>query len=78
MEFEYCINCEQFRHYDVGGLHIAGSKVREQLCYGPFATSAPQELPEGWQDLVEEPEDEFMLISDANAENLRLQFEGTL
>jgi len=31
---------------------------------------------ENWQDFLQEPDNDFMLISDASAESLRLEFES--
>jgi hypothetical protein len=42
----------------------------------PFETAEEFVLESDWQDHFEEPDEDFMLISDTNADSLRLQFEG--
>ena len=75
MRFEYCIICEYWDDFDEDSGHISDSL---DVCYGPFTTCEPPKVEDGQlgTDSLLEPDEDFMLISDQNADSLRLQFEG--
>lgn len=47
-------------------------------CEGPFATTPPPALPEGWELTIEEPGSEELFVMNVMARQLRLDLEGSL
>lgn len=78
---KYCISCEK----ECSTLMLPDGDEVHPLefykdgfipCYGMFTNSIPPELPEDWELLAVEPEQEFMVIGDANAEILLLEMKS--
>lgn len=80
----YCITCERIVpnwgdenrpvHTNVA---LSFDDADLMNCYGPFAYSTPpNDLPENWHELVQEPSPEELAEMDANAEALLDYLEG--
>lgn len=80
---KFCCTCNEFILVDSLYTDHIGELIRAEdgsfkmtVCHGPFRSNDAMELTDDWVDNLDEPDEEFMLISDQNAEMLRLQFEG--
>ena len=67
----WCIYCEDMV-LESDGFHISyDSRYGDFFgCTGPFFTSAPQDLPDNWQDELVEPSEEEMDEMDRGSELL--------
>jgi hypothetical protein len=80
---KYCLSCENIVESYIGigkiEFHWKYPEDHEHCdveCRGEFVEPEIIVLSDNWQDNLVEPDEDFMLISDQNADSLRLQFEG--
>ena len=81
MENKYCIECEELVEVNDETLYSEDSFHYNVLangdwmiCRGWIVDNAPTFIPDGWQDLLVEPDEQEMLLMDRAAESLLLDF----
>lgn len=86
MATKWCQECDEMvdafqDHLDNGqlvhlGEYFIGDTTEEFMCDGPFYESAPPELPEGWELMIEEPGSDELFLMNVTARQLQLELEG--
>lgn len=85
MQNKYCIEHEKMvdvELFDEDGMELHADSYRVSggikisFCDGPFASSPPPALPEGWELVIEEPSFEELVMMNITANQLVLDLEG--